>query len=84
MNRLLSTHPATTEFGVCRDPSRWGAVLASREERRVALAAEDVVYAMRPPWVPNDVLTAHRTLEPLEQKPRPPSLTTTDLEASGR
>ena len=84
MNRLLTTHPTSTEFGLNRDPSRWGAMLvpplhgpggnatvapaqaleaAPGGTSGAAPAAPPIVYAFRPPWVPNDLMLAHRLLE---------------------
>ena len=58
MNRLLNTHPAAAEFGLNRDPSRWGIQQPAADDSPACL-----VYALRPPWVPNDLLNAHRLLE---------------------
>ena len=52
MNRLLNTHPVAAEFGLNRDPARWGVVLAGAQHGPDNLAP--LVYALRPPWVPND------------------------------
>lgn len=69
MNRLLNTHAAAAEFGLSRDSSRWGCVHA------VPLAPDlesaPLVYALRPPWVPNDLVTAQRLLE---QSKAPPAI----------
>jgi hypothetical protein len=59
MSRLLNTHPASMEFGLQKEPSCWGAVKpadnAARDgSARMREKAENVVYALRPPWVPND------------------------------
>lgn len=59
MNRLLSTHPAAAEFGLNRDPSRWGTVQTG--EVGSAAGVSVLLYALRPPWVPNEL---HRLIEP--------------------
>lgn len=51
MNRLLSTHPATAEFGLNREAARWGATISAIE----AGGPAQLVFALRPPWVPNDL-----------------------------
>jgi hypothetical protein len=76
MNRLLSTHPVSSDFGVQREPSRWGVVQPPKGEARAA-ASEDIVYALRPPWVANDLLTAHQ--QQLEKHRGPITLTTSTL-----
>ena len=64
MNRLLHTHPAAAEFGVSRDPGRWGCLLpAPAPADGAPPAPAPLVYARRPPWVPNDVLGSHKALE---------------------
>lgn len=76
MNRFLTTHPTSAEFALNRDPSRWGAALAASANApsqpaevvagvlvAPASAAPPIAYAFRPPWVPNDLLLAHRLLE---------------------
>jgi hypothetical protein len=61
MNRLLTTHPASAEFSLNREPTQWGVVQLGGGEGNPAL----IVYALRPPWVPNDVMAAAKSL--LEQ-----------------
>ena len=79
MNRLLNTHPAAAEFGLNRDPSRWGVLTApasivsssavsAAEGGASPVAPSPLVYGLRPPWVPNDLLRARALLEqPLPQ-----------------
>ena len=62
MNRLLNTHPASAEFGLNREPTRWGVVPTGPQYNPESNPAP-VMYALRPPWVPNDLLNAHRLLE---------------------
>lgn len=74
MNRLLNTHAAAAEFGLNRDPSRWGAVPAPSSsgspDGGASSAPSPLVYAFRPPWVPNDLLRAQALLEqPLSTAP---------------
>ena len=52
MNRILAKHPSAVEFGITRDASRWGTLFAGSHDR--------LVYAFRPPWVPNDAFLMHR------------------------
>lgn len=59
MNRLLTVHPAASEFGLNREAARWGALLPAVE---ATATPAQLVFALRPPWVPNDLL-AHRLLE---------------------
>ena len=60
----LFTHPAAAEFGVSRDPGRWGCLLpAPAPADGAPPAPAPLVYALRPPWVPNDVLGSHKALE---------------------
>ena len=71
MNRLLKTHPAAAEFGLNRDPIRWGVASTSASpaipgssEPSAAGFIPPIVYALRPPWVANDILrAAHKLLE---------------------
>ena len=52
-----------TEFGLTRDPARWGAPGVGTRQGAVHAESEAaLLYALRPPWVPNDLL-AHRLLE---------------------
>ena len=68
MNRLLATHPAASEFILQKDPTRWGTPdeLADDAEALAATLPDEpirsrrLVYALRPPWVANDLLLAHR------------------------
>jgi hypothetical protein len=67
MNRMVKTHPAAIDFGIARDNSRWGSfapseVLNGGEGEGGQPEGARVVYALRPPWVPNDLLAAHRLL----------------------
>ena len=51
MNRLQNTHPTAAEFGLNRDPTRWGAVLPGVPAAAGVEGVDDqVVYALRPPW----------------------------------
>jgi hypothetical protein len=68
MNRLLQTHPASIEFALQKDPTRWGVLESALQPRPPADAAaaqseprgERLIYTFRPPWVPNDLLLTHR------------------------
>jgi len=72
MNRLVSTHPASAEFGLNRDPMRWGALVPLMPApdadgvQAASAPSQALVYALRPPWVANDLLLAHRLIS---QKP---------------
>jgi len=67
LNRVISTHPACAEFGLTRDPTRWGApapqnmsALLPADDDTGGIGAETLIYALRPPWVANDLLLAQR------------------------
>ena len=55
MNRLLIQLPVANEFKLQRDPLRWGVLQGP-------LVEPVMVYALRPPWVTNDVAGVHRLL----------------------
>ena len=58
MNRFVGHHQLATMFGLTRDPTRWG--VAHRPEgssgSNAPLQPSDdiIMYALRPPWVPNE------------------------------
>ena len=50
-----------TEFGLTRDPARWGAPGVGTRQGAVHAESEAaLLYALRPPWVANDPLAAER------------------------
>lgn len=57
MNRLLIKHPAANEYGLNRDPTRWGIVKEEPPPNPSLL-----IYVLRPPWVANDLVSSHRML----------------------
>ena len=58
LNRFLEHNACCAEFGLVRDPSRWGVPHATAE------GAPLLLFAVRPPWVPNEPLAAERQLRP--------------------
>jgi len=75
MGRMLDMHPASREFNLQKDPTRWGVIVAAVElaemppvgasvPSEAVRNSERIIYALRPPWVPNDLLLAHRLVAP--------------------
>ena len=58
LNRFLERNACCAEFSLVRDPSRWGVPHATAEGTPLLL------FAVRPPWVPNEPLAAERQLRP--------------------
>ena len=58
MNRLLTTHPACTEYCLMKEPTRWGVVLDDDpdppQQQLLYVEPPRLLYAFRPPWVDND------------------------------
>ena len=54
LNRFLEHNACCAEFGLVRDPSRWGVPHATAE------GAPLLLFAVRPPWVPNEPLAGER------------------------
>eukprot|EP00964_Phaeocystis_antarctica_P102272 scaffold67635_cov72-Phaeocystis_antarctica.AAC.2 len=54
LNRFLEHNACCAEFGLVRDPSRWGVPHATAEGTPLLL------FAVRPPWVPNEPLAGER------------------------
>tara|TARA_B110001452_G_scaffold34870_1_gene26882 strand:- start:2246 stop:2995 length:750 start_codon:yes stop_codon:yes gene_type:complete len=58
MNRFVGHHRLATLFGLTRDPKRWGVVHrpegTSGSNASLQSSADIVMYALRPPWVPNE------------------------------
>jgi hypothetical protein len=67
MNRLMLTHPLAAEFALNRDPTCWGVARTGEQGSTAGVAV--VLYALRPPWVPPDLLTAHKLLQKPAQSP---------------
>ena len=58
LTRFLERDASCAEFSLVRDPSRWGVPHTTAEGTPLLL------FAVRPPWVPNEPLAAERQLRP--------------------
>lgn len=58
MNRFVGHNQLATMFGLTRDPTRWGVVHrpegTSGSNASLQSSADIIMYALRPPWVPNE------------------------------
>lgn len=73
MGHLLETHPASHEFGLLRDPTRWGSVERAGTPQSngggsTSSTSRTLVYALRPPWVCNNGPVTARRLSPTKRR----------------
>jgi len=72
MNRMLKMDPTLNEYWVTRDPMCWGVVmLEGADLQQPPVHPPPLVYALRPPWVTNDLGKVTKWLREQQPQVRP-------------